>query len=434
MYTFFENFKLALQAIWSKKTRSFLTMLGVIIGVFSIVLLVAIGQGVKQEVTGQIEGLGSNLLFVVPGNFSDETAAPSASGFIGNSSLTEEDVAALASINGVELAVPIAIMGLPVTTERPVAPKDVAVPPSAENQAGTVQQSATSIMLIGSNADVKTAFAGQMTQGEEYGHMFTEEEYESAERVAVGYSGATDALFPEKDIQEVLGETIYIGKHEFEIVGLLEAEQTEGLFSSTDMTKVIVIPFTTAKEISETLAINRIVLSVADSSNIETVKKAAYNSLLNTHEGVEDFDVLTQEDLLDVFNEILGIITTMLGGIAAISLLVGGIGVMNIMLVSVTERTKEIGLRKAIGASGFDILTQFIIEAILLTLIGGIIGVLLAQGGASIMDAQFGFAPVISFDIILLAFGFTVIVGIFFGVAPAIRASRLDPIDALKYE
>ncbi len=434
MYKLIENFKLALQAIWSKKTRSLLTMLGVIIGVFSIVLLVAIGQGVKQEVTGQIEGLGSNLLFVVPGSFSDETSAPSAGGFIGNSSLTEEDITALGEIDGVDFAVPIAIMGLPVLAEKPVAPGERANASSSDAQSSQLQSAAVPIMLIGSNADVKTAFAGQMTQGEEYGHMFTSEEYDSKARVAVGFSGATDELFPDTAIPEILGKTIFIGKYEFEIVGLLEAEQTEGLFGGTDLTKVIVIPYSTAKDISDTIAINRIILAVNDSSNIDDVKEAARTALLNQHEGVEDFDVLTQEDLLDVFNQVLSVITTMLGGIAAISLLVGGIGVMNIMLVSVTERTKEIGLRKAIGASGFDILIQFIIEAILLTLLGGVIGLLLAQAGASIMETQFGFEPVIDIQIILLAFGFTVLIGIFFGVAPAVRAARLDPINALKYE
>ncbi|MBI5037973.1 MAG: ABC transporter permease [Candidatus Kerfeldbacteria bacterium] len=423
-----QNIKLALQAVWAKKIRSLLTMLGVIIGVFSIVTLIALGEGVQQEVTGQIEGLGSNLLFVTPGNIDPESAgATSGSAFVGASTLTESDLPKLESLPGVKHVVPMALLASPVSATMPING-------AAGGTPGSTPSAQSAAMVMGSTIAVREAFTGQVTEGEEYGRMFTQEEYDSAARVVVGFSGAMEKLFPGRPISELINETVYIGKEKFTVVGLLQADQSSSMFGQSEFSNIMIIPFTTAKEISASLQINRIIITSQETENVQDLQNTVEATLLESHEGVDDFSVLTQEDLLAVFNDVLGVITGMLSGIAAISLLVGGIGVMNIMLVSVTERVKEIGLRKAIGASSYDILIQFLVEAMFLTFLGGAIGIGLAFITGFILEAKIGLSPIISIETMLLAFVFTALVGVFFGVAPAIRAARLDPINALKYE
>jgi len=438
MYKFFENIKLAIQAIWNKKIRSFLTMLGVIIGVFAIVLLIGIGEGVKSEVTGQIEGLGSNLLFITPGA-GGPSGGPMGGGGI---SFKPDDVDTIEKVEGVKYVVPVAMVPLPISNSKPVVP--------SEMTSEQIQQSAemptesdsifdqSSLMAMATTINAEYAFTGDVFSGAEYGRMFTEEEYNNADKVVVVLSGALEQLYPDESASGVVGRNIYIGKEEFEIVGTVESdgEEATGIFSgsSQGMSDIVIIPLTVAHEITDSDDINQIAVTVEDADKVDAVKEDIRLALLEVHEGVEDFSMLTQDELLDMFDQILGVLTTMLGGIAAISLLVGGIGVMNIMLVSVTERTREIGLRKAIGASGSDVLIQFLVEAVFLTFLGGAVGIGLAYIGSFIMDTQFGFAPVLTIQSILIAFAFCVFIGIFFGVAPAIRAARLDPIDALKYE
>jgi len=437
MYKFFENIKLAIRAIWGKKIRSFLTILGVIIGVFSIVLLIGIGEGVKSEVTGQVESLGSNIIMIIPGAGAMGGGPMSAGG-----SFTVADVETINEVENIEFVIPMAIIPLPVSVDKPIAPSQVkeageqAVKTSEdEGMRGMIEQAQQQVMAIGSTQELKAAFEGsEISSGTSYGRMFTEEEYESGARLASLQSGAVAQLFPGESAADVIGRTIYIGKESFEITGAQEVKETNSIMEDPTMTNMAFIPLTAAQELTGELSITQIVVTVEEPDMVLTVQDNIRQALLESHEGVEDFTITNQEEILSMFDQILGVLTTMLGGIAAISLLVGGIGVMNIMLVSVTERTKEIGLRKAIGASGSDILIQFLVEAIFLTFVGGLIGIGLAYIGGSIMKAQWGLAAVISIPSILLAFAFTTLIGIFFGVAPAIRAARLDPIDALKYE
>ncbi len=439
MYKYIENIKLAVRAIWGKKIRSFLTMLGVIIGVFAIVLLIGIGEGVKSEVTGQIEGLGSNLLFLTPGSGGPGGGGgPMGSGI----AFIPEDVEIIETIEGVKYVVPVAMIPLPISSSKPVVPSEMTAEQiQARAEASGDLESAFSqsqLIAMATTIDAEFAFTGDVFSGAEYGRMFTEEEYDNADKVAVVLSGALKQLYPDTPASEVVGSKIYIGKEEFKVVGTVASDDEEesGIFGGQGqgLSEIVIIPLTAGQEMTDSENIHQIAVTVEDADKVDIVKEEIRVALLEAHEGVEDFSMITQDELLDMFDQILGVLTTMLGGIAAISLFVGGIGVMNIMLVSVTERTKEIGLRKAIGASGSDILIQFLVEAIFLTFLGGAIGIGLAYVGGLIMEAQWGLEAVITFQSMLLAFAFTTLIGVFFGVAPAIRAARLHPIDALKYE
>ena len=431
MFKFFENIKLAIKAILGKKIRSFLTMLGVIIGVFSIVLLIGIGEGVKSEVTGQIEGLGSNIIMVMPGSM---RGGPMSS----SGSFSPEDMETIKTVDGIEYTVPMAIVPLPVSTTKPIAPSAMGANQMAEassENSSLLDHAGQQIIAIGSTYDMEKAFENsEMASGEHVGRMFNEDEYNNVSKVVTLRSGAMKILFPDTQAKDAIGRTIYVGKEPFEIIWAEEAVESESFMDDSSMNNMVFIPMSTIKDLTDSIDISQFVITIKDVDTVDTIKENIRLVLLEAHEGVEDFSITTQEEILSMFDQVLGVITTMLGGIAAISLLVGGIGVMNIMLVSVTERTHEIGLRKAIGASGSDILIQFLVEAIFLTFLGGTIGVVLAFVGAFFMDMQFGLAPVINLQSVLLAYSFTAFVGIFFGVAPAIRASRLDPIEALKYE
>jgi len=265
------------------------------------------------------------------------------------------------------------------------------------SQENLIEQARGQVIAVGTNADLEKAFENsEMATGEHAGRMFNQEEYDQELSVVTLQSGATKNLFPDQSVQDIIGQTIYIGKEAFEIIGAQEPLESKNLFGDSNMNNMVFIPMTAVEKINGLIDITQIVVTVENVDNIDTVKENIHQSLLESHEGIEDFSITTQEEILDMFDQVLGVITTMLGGIAAISLLVGGIGVMNIMLVSVTERTREIGLRKAIGASGSDILVQFLVEAMLLTFLGGTIGVALAFLGAEIMEAQVGLAPVIN--------------------------------------
>ena len=432
MYKLIENIKLALKAIWAKKIRSFLTMLGVIIGVFSIVLLVGIGEGVKSEIAGRIEGLGSNVIMILPGT-------GVGGGPVGNAgSFSTDDYKTIKGVAGIKFVVPMAVVPLPVAITLPVAPSEAPTETALsidEVDEGLFSRARMQITVVGSTSDVESVFIGSgLDSGETFGRLFSDDEFNNGDQVAVLQSGAVKQLFPDETAETVLGKNIYIGKEEFEVIRTQEADENASLLRDPTLTNMVIISLTAAEGLTGTTDINQFAITTIDADKVAEVQSAIHLALLEAHEGVEDFTITNQEELLEVFDQILGVLTTMLGGIAAISLLVGGIGVMNIMLVSVTERTREIGLRKAIGASGLDILIQFLVEAIFLTFLGGVIGIGLAFIGGAIMDAQFGLSAVITLRSIFLVFAFTTIIGVFFGVAPAIRAARLNPIDALKYE
>ncbi len=395
-----ESFRIALKALNSNKVRSALTMLGVIIGVAAVILLVAIGSGVQQEISGQIEGLGSNLLFVFPGDFSG--------GGGGGAGGPGTEIRKRFSLDDAR------------TVQRRLGAEAIVVP--------VVQGPAT---LRAGNRTLRTTIAGANEEGNQVfnatyvaGRHYNRSEYSAGARVVM--LGATPAgeLFPG---QSSVGREVSINGERFTVVG--EMAERGGTLSG-DQDNQVYMPTTTAQRLLGSKDLSSIIVKAVDPKRIDLVK-VQIQRVLRPRFG-DEFTVFTQEQTLGILSSLLGTLTVMLAGIASISLLVGGIGIMNIMLVSVSERTREIGIRKAVGARTHDILSQFVIEAVVLSVTGGIVGIALGWAGSAALQSV---VPTeITWWAVTLAFFFSAAVGIFFGVYPAWKASRLNPIDALRYE
>ena len=385
-----QTWKMAFASTFSNKMRSFLTMLGIIIGVLAVTLLVSVVQGATGQVTSQIASMGSNLLTV---SVTDTRA---------NLYLTMDDLAALQGKDGVALTAPL------VTTSAEVAG-------DGESQSATVQGVTPNYFTI-TDLNVQT------------GRLLGQTDIDNRTHVALIGVDLAEELF---DAGNVVGQTITIADRTFTIVGLLE-EQGSSLTGSQD--ERVLIPFTTAQRLTQNTQMTAFYAS-AESSDTVAQAESTLNRFMYAALGDEDaYTIYNQSALLDAMDEVLGTMSLLLGGIAGISLLVGGIGIMNIMLVSVTERTREIGIRKAIGAQRWDILVQFLIEAIVLSLLGGLIGLALGMAGAALLTTYMGMTIQVSLGVAAIAIGFSVLVGVVFGVYPAAKASRLHPIEALRYE
>lgn len=405
-YKLWENVKLALISIRSSKIRSFLTMLGVIIGVFAVVELLAIGEGVKSFVTREIEDLGSNLITVLPGKMGAGQFNPAAS--VGVSTLIIDDVRILKNeISEIEAISPLMLISSPLKYG---------------------DKSTASAMVLGTEPDIFRVRDAKLDSG----RVLNDSDEKNENKVMVlGYPVAKSIFGDESAI----GKKVIIRDEEIEVVGVLaKPKQSASPFGGQSFDDAVYLPFSTGKNLTKTEQVFRIVAKIKANTDIKNAKEKIKEVILKNHKDSEDFTVFTQEDLVDLVGDILNVMRALLGALGAISLLVGGIGIMNIMLVSVTERTREIGIRKAIGASQFDILIQFLIESLVLSLLGGAIGLGLSFAVAYIVKIKANFEPVISPEFILLAIAFSVLIGVIFGVAPAIRAARLDPIKALKYE
>jgi putative ABC transport system permease protein len=392
-----EAWRVALTALRANRLRSALTMLGVIIGVSAVVLLVAIGTGAKNEVEAQVQGLGSNLLLVVPGelNFG---AAPTAS------RLTLSDVDAVGRVVGDRSAV-----AATVTSGETV-------------RAGNRQVFAT---LQGTTETVPNVFARPLARGE----FLRRSDVDTRRRVAVLGAATAEQLFGERD---PIGRQVTVAGVRFRVVGVLARTGTSSLGGANpDLTAYI--PVTAAQRLLGTSRVDVLAVKAPSLDGIDALGRRIVDELTTRYPG-EKFSAVTQEQILGVVGQILGLLTLVLAAIASISLLVGGVGITNIMLVSVRERTREIGLRKAVGARQRDIGTQFLIEAVLLTTVGGIVGIALGIGAALLVDRFSPLPAVIVWWSPLLAFAVSAGVGVFFGVAPARRAGRLDPVVALRTE
>jgi putative ABC transport system permease protein len=390
--------------------RSGLTVLGIVIGVAAVIAMLSVGRGAEASITGSISGIGTNLLFIFRGDFSDTIRNPKP--------LTLGDAQAI---------------GDPFQ-----APSVEAVAPALQGNAElSFGGERTSTQLFGVTPEYFSVRNLVLTEG---GYITEEHILGRASVVVLGPETA-EAIFGHAD--GVTGETVRIEGQPFRVLGVLEA-RGGGMFGSED--NVAIIPVSTAQarliRRSTNDRMDIVFVQAIDAEAVDSAIEEIAQILRTRHRtpvGEDDFTIFTQRDLLTTFASITGILTVFLGGIAAISLLVGGIGIMNIMLVSVTERTREIGLRKALGARKRDILIQFLTESSLLSLIGGIIGILFGWLIAYIVGrvaaaTNTDFTPVIGTDAILLATLFSAAVGLFFGIYPASRAANLEPVEALRYE
>ncbi len=412
----FEALRVAFAGLLANRLRSSLTMLGILIGVAAVILLVAVGNGASVQINNQIQALGANVIFVYPSNA--RAAGGVSQGFGTSQTLTIADVDAINSRQqdpDIVAAIPIAQSGGQIT----YANQNYFAP------------------TTGTTVDFPQVRDYQMAEGS----FFTQDDVTSQHRVVVLGSTVVTNLFGTTD---PVGQTIKINRQSFRVIGVFAAKGGSGLGSQDN---VVVAPITAVWAYlsgGRGKNISQIVASASSPSAVTQAETELTTILLQRHQisdpAQADFQLQSQQDILNQANSIASALTLVLGAIAGISLVVGGIGIMNIMLVTVTERTREIGIRKAIGARWRDVLTQFLIEAMVLSGLGGALGIALGTALAveaphipAIASSSFP-PPVVSIPSVLLAFGVSVAIGLFFGIYPANRAARLHPIEALRHE
>jgi putative ABC transport system permease protein len=384
-----QSIKMALRSIKGNKLRSVLTMLGIIIGVSSVIVLVSLAQGSTTNVTSQINNLGTNLITI--------------NTFGTDLSLTEAKIDKLGKLSGVQAISPVVSGRVSVKKDRTSA----------------------QTTLTGTNAAYSTVRNTEVSNG----RFLTDIDIEYRQKIAV--IGATTAqnLF---GTENPVGQYVQVDGNSFKVVGVL-ASKGSSLGQSGD--DVIIVPLSTAERLVKTTSINQVYLQGKDKQDMNIVMAEVQNAMASMYPNKTDsYSVVNQQDLMNTLGSVTNTLTMMLGGVAGISLLVGGIGIMNIMLVSVSERTKEIGIRKAIGAKRRDILWQFLIESVVLSAMGGIIGILFGLGVGKILSSALSLTVSFSSSVVIFSFLFSLIVGVVFGVFPANKASKLNPIQALRYE
>jgi putative ABC transport system permease protein len=404
----------SIENLSGNKLRSVLTVLGIVIGVAAVIAMLSIGRGAQASITSRIESMGTNLIYITPGS-TNQSGVQSAAGSAGT--LTLDDADALANLANVDAVasqtssfVQVVYQGLNANTR-----------------------------LMGVTPDYETVSSLTLEDGE----FISDSDQSARSLVVVLGSSVAEDLFG--STAGVVGQKVRLNGQSFKVIGVLTSKGSTGFMNQDDQ---VFVPLSTAlyrlvggDRFRGSSVISQITLKASSSNVVDQVADEVTSTMRDLHgtvEGADDFTVTTQKSTLAAATEVSDTLTIFLGGIAGISLAVGGIGIMNIMLTTVTERTHEIGLRKAIGAKRRDILLQFLVESMVLSFAGGLIGVALGWGAAHLMgQVQFSgstITPVVGMDSVLLATLFSMAVGLFFGIYPATRAARLQPVDALRYE
>lgn len=400
-----ETLLMALRSLTGNRMRSILTMLGVVIGVAAVIAMTAIGQGANKQVTSSIQSLGTNLLMVSPGQATQGGVRQGAGSL---TTLTVDDADAIKEqVSGVS---------------------------------GVAAEVSTNANVVFANMNTGTSVIGTVPDystirnaSTSLGRFISEEDVTNASMVAVIGPEVLTNLGAQGN---VLGSRILVNRVPFTVIGVLESKGSFGAFSQDDQ---IIIPITTAmSRLTGNKSVRTINIAVDAETNMDQVSASATELLRRRHhlapDAENDFSIRNQAEIMNTLSSITGVFTILLGGIASISLLVGGIGIMNIMLVSVTERTKEIGILKALGAKRRQILNQFMIESMALSGLGGVIGIIIGISGSYILQQMLQFQTIVTVSSVAIAFSFSLLVGIFFGVYPALKASRLQPVEALRFE
>jgi putative ABC transport system permease protein len=401
------NFTTAISSLKASRWRSFLTMLGIVIGISSVITVVSLGEGLKHQILGQINQLGSDVVTIRPGKLVSQNNAGGLNylALFTASTLKDQDVKAVQKLPSVQSVVPIDF----VTSSISVSGRQ------SDN------------IFVGGTSPDAVQVLGQKV---EFGSFFSVDDPDY--HFAVIGSNIAREMFGSFN---PVGETITIQDVDYIVRGVL-APSTGGLLSvgGTDFNSIVFVPYSAGKQIANGQTNILQILVKTKDSDIDQSVRDIKSAVLKSHSGQNNFTVLKQYELLNLASGLLNIITAFISGIAAISLLVGGIGIMDIMLVSVSERTREIGIRKAVGATNRQILSQFLVEGSALSITGGVIGIIVSLIINFLLKTYTDFTPVITWPIVVLAAGVSITIGIFFSVAPALKAARKDPIDALRGE
>jgi len=393
--------KSAFEDFSRNKGRTFLTSLGIVIGVLSVVILIAFGLGLKKYINDQFQSLGSNIIRVVPGQIL-KGGSFSSTGSMSTIRFDSRDVLKLQRVKSAEYVIPVVTRSISVSMGKGVEPAT----------------------LYASTADISVA----LNLNAHYGDIFTKSEVEKRSRIVVIGPKIAAKLFGSEEVS--LGKTIKIDNQNFKVQGILEAKGGGG-FGGPDLDSFIYMPHTTAQVFNPDKKFYAIIVKSKSDISIATAKDEIKTALLKRYKE-DDFSVIDQAELLGAVESIFGMLNTVLVAIAAVSLVVGGIGIMNIMYVTVTERIKEIGIRRALGARASDILLQFLVESVALSILGGLMGLGLAY--LIVFFIKSVFPTYIDLNSVMLALGVSTVIGVVFGVFPAKKAADLSPIDAIRNE
>lgn len=401
-----EYIRMALSSIKGARFRSALTMFGIVIGVSSVVTIVSLGEGVKQQVSRQVDAVSDSLVVIRPGKQTEAKAfsLDSLRSFVSSTgSLSEKDWRDSEKVVGVNSAVPVGIVSGIVSYE------------DKEYTGGNIIASTQELPAL-------------LNQNVQFGEFFTEKEY--SRNVAIIGQDVAEKLFQEN---VPVGKSLNIRGTSYIVQGVFE-QQKSGSFAALNLNNSIVIPYDSARQVGGSIQLMQVYVEAVSPDKISEVVSALKTTLKTNHAGQEDFTILEKEEALEATNEVFYQITLFIAGVAFISFIVGGIGIMNIMFATVSERTREIGIRKAIGATNGQILGQFIMESVVLSIVGGVIGIALAFFANAIIRVSTDLQPVTTLRVVLLVGALSALTGIVSGLLPAINASRKDPIASLRSE